>query len=100
MIKIFYLQKCGYSQKALETLEHYKIDHHKIDSSSNREERKKYYSTFPQIYWDDKLIGGYDDFTNIITTLQSRNKPSKPEGWTEKEWCALLLNIAEKAIKK
>ena len=96
MIKIYYLSYCGYSQKALNTLEEYKIDHHKIESSYNKEERKQYHPTFPQIYWNDKLIGGNDDFTKIIKTLQSNNEPSEPEGWTKKEWCAFLLNIANK----
>ena len=96
MITIYYLQYCPYSQEALKTLDKYEIDHHKIESSKDKVERKQYHPTFPQIYWNNKLIGGNDDFAKIIETLQSNNEPSEPEGWTEKEWCACLLNIAKK----
>ena len=96
MITIFYLTNCGYSKKALETLEKHKLDHHKIESSNDIDERKKYYPTFPQIYWKDKLIGGNDDVTKIIQTLMSNKVPPMPEGWNVREWFWLLLNILDK----
>jgi len=102
MIKIYYLKNCPHSLAALETLEKNNIKYEKIESSNNKEEQKKRsnYSTFPQIYWkiyqNEKLIGGNDNFTNIIRTLQSNNEPSKLEGWTKKEWYVFLLNIVKK----
>ena len=95
-INIYYLEYCPHSQKALQTLDKYKINHHKIESSDNKEERKKHHPTFPQIYWGDKLIGGNDNFTHIITTLQSNTVPSKQEEWSKREWYKFLLNIANK----
>jgi glutaredoxin len=95
-ITIFYLEGCPHSLAALETLKKYNIKHEKIESSHNKEERQKHYPTFPQIYCDDKLIGGNDVFTNIIKTLQSNTVPSKQEEWTEREWCNFLLNITKK----
>ena len=99
MINIYYLEYCPHSQKALQTLEKYKIDHHKIESSCNKEERKQYFPTFPQIYWNDKLIGGNDDFTKIIQTLQNNIIITEHKGWdgcSKREWYGFLLNIAEK----
>ena len=98
MITIYYLQNCGYSQKALETLEKYQLNHNRIriESSNDIDERKKYHPTFPQIYWKDKLIGGNDDVTKIIQTLIDNKVPSKPEGWTVREWCYFLLNVLDK----
>jgi glutaredoxin len=96
MIYIYYLKYCPHSQKALQTLDKYKINHHKIESSDNKEERKQYYPTFPQIYWSNNLVGGNDKFTNIIMTLQSNTIPSKQEEWSKREWYKFLLNIAVK----
>jgi glutaredoxin len=98
MITIYYLQNCPHSLAALETLEKYEIDHRKIDSSNDKEEQKKRskYSTFPQIYWGNKLIGGNNEVTNIIQTIMSNKVPPMPEGWTLREWLYFLLNILEK----
>ena len=96
MIKIYYLKTCPHSQKALQTLEKYIIDHCKIESSDDKKERKKHHPTFPQIYWNDKLIGGNDYLTEIIKTLQRCTIPSKQEEWSEREWYIFLLNIAVK----
>jgi glutaredoxin len=96
MINIYYLEYCPHSQKALQTLKKYEMNHYKIESSNNKEERKQYHPTFPQIYWNDKLIGGNDDFTNIITTLQNNTVPSEQKECSKREWIAFLLNIANK----
>jgi glutaredoxin len=96
MINIYYLEYCPHSQKALQTLEKYKINHHKIESSNNKEKRKQYHPTFPQIYWNSRLIGGNDNFTKIITILQSNTVPFAQEEWSKREWYRFLLNIAKK----
>ena len=96
MINIYYLEYCPYSQKALETLKKYNINHSKIESSENKTERQKYYPTFPQIYWNDKLIGGNDNLTNIIKSLQSNTIPINNNKWTKREWISCLLNITYK----
>lgn len=46
MINIYYLEYCPHSQKALQTLEKYNINHSKIESSDNKIERKKYHQHF------------------------------------------------------
>lgn len=96
MINIYYLEYCPYSQNALQTLNKYQINHYKIESSNNKEERKQYYPTFPQIYWNNTLIGGNDNFTNIINTLHKNKEPKKPNKWSNKEWYAFLINMANK----
>jgi glutaredoxin-related protein len=96
MINIFYLSYCPYSQRALEILEHYNITHNKIESSSIKSERKKFYPTFPQIYWKDNLLGGKDNFEKIINTLQKNKIPSTPDQWTKRKWYIFLLNLIEK----
>jgi glutaredoxin len=96
MINIYYLEYCPHSKKALQTLDKYKINHYKIESSNNKEERKQYHPTFPQIYWDNKLIGGNDDFTKIIKTLRNNTIPSEQKECSKREWYSFLLNIANK----
>lgn len=96
MINIYYLEYCPHSQKALQTLQKYNIKHTKIESSNDKIERKKYHPTFPQIFWHDNLIGGNDNFTNIIKTLQSNTIPINHNKWKKKEWISCLLNITDK----
>ena len=95
MINIYYLSYCPYSQKALKILDKYKINHCKIESSDNKEERKKIYKTFPQIYWNESLIGGYDNFMSIINSLRTIKEPIQPDEWDNKEWYRFLLHIAK-----
>ena len=96
MINIYYLEYCPHSQKALQTLQKYNINHSKIESSDNKIERKKYHPTFPQIYWHDNLLGGNDNLTNIIESLKSNKIPDNHNKWKKKEWISCLLNITEK----
>lgn len=96
MINIYYLEYCPHSQKALQTLKEYNINHSKIESSNNKNERKQFYSTFPQIYYNDNFIGGNSDFTNIINTLQTNNIPKKPNEWAPRKWIGFLLEVAKK----
>jgi glutaredoxin-related protein len=96
MINIYYLEYCPYSQKALETLQKYNINHSKIESSNNKIERQQYYPTFPQIYWHNNLIGGNDNLTKIIQTLRSNIIPDNHNKWTRRTWISCLLNITEK----
>jgi glutaredoxin-related protein len=96
MINIYYLEYCPYSQNALQILDRYKINYSKIESSNNKDERKQLYPTFPQIYWNKHLIGGNDNFTKIIQTLQKNKEPYKSNEWSKKEWYNFLINIAEK----
>lgn len=98
MINIYYLKTCPYSQNALQILNKYEISHYKIESSNNKNERKQFYSTFPQIYWDNKLLGGNHEITTIIDTLQ-KNKEPEPKysnEWSKREWLKFLINIANK----
>ena len=96
MINIYYLNGCPHSLKALETLQKYNIDHSKIESSDNKIERKKYYPTFPQIYWHNNLLGGNDNLTNIIKTLRSNIIPNNHNNWKARELYSCLLNITYK----
>jgi glutaredoxin len=98
MINIYYLKTCPHSQNALKTLDEYKISHYKIESTENRDERKQFYPTFPQIYWNDKLIGGNTEITNIINTLQKNQEPEPrySNEWSKREWLKFLISISKK----
>jgi glutaredoxin len=100
MINIYYLEYCPHSLQALETLKKYKIEYIKIESSNNKDKRKQFYPTFPQIYWNNNLLGGNSDLTNIINTLQTKEEPIIINKWPKKEWYAFLINIAQKLQKK
>lgn len=96
MIKIYYLDYCPYSQQALKILHKYKIEHHKIESSDNKNDRKKFYPTFPQIYWNENLIGGYSEISNVINNLQHQNIPLMENNWKKREWLKFLINLSYK----
>lgn len=96
MITIYYLSYCPHSKNALKILNTYNIEHTEIESSNNKEERKKYYKTFPQIYWNDNIIGGNSDFINIIEILKTCNIPNTPNIWEKKNWLNFLIYIAKK----
>jgi len=96
MINIYYLEYCPHSQKALQTLQKYNINHSKIESSNNKIERQQYHPTFPQIYWQNNLIGGNDNFTSIIKSLQSNKIPDNHNKWKARDWYSCLLNITYK----
>jgi glutaredoxin-related protein len=96
MIKIYYLEFCPYSQQALKILDKYKIEHHKIESSNNKNDRKQFYPTFPQIYWNENLIGGYSEISDIINNLQHQNIPLMENNWEKRQWLNFLIDIANK----
>ena len=96
MIKIYYLDNCPYSQGALKILDNYKIEHHKIESSNNKNDRKQFYPTFPQIYWNENLIGGYSEISDIINNLQHQNIPLMENNWEKRQWLNFLIDIANK----
>ena len=81
---------------ALKILDKYKIEHHKIESSDNKNDRKQFYPTFPQIYWNENLIGGYSEISNVINNLQHRNIPLMENNWRKKEWLKFLINLSYK----
>jgi glutaredoxin len=96
MIKIYYLDYCPYSKEALKILDKYKIEHHKIESSNNKNDRKTFYPTFPQIYWNENLIGGYSEISDIINNLQHQNIPLMENNWEKRQWLNFLIDIANK----
>jgi glutaredoxin len=75
MFTIYVLSYCGYCNAALQLFDKYKIAYKKINVI---EEKKQYYkklnnmSTFPQISVKSKgkkkMIGGYDDLSNLLET--------------------------------
>ena len=96
MINIYYLNGCPHSLKALETLQKYNIEHLKIESSNDKIKRKEYYPTFPQIYWQGNLLGGNDNLTSIIKSLQTNKIPDNYNNWEKRKWISFLLNITYK----
>lgn len=78
--EIYYLEKCSYSEKALNYLKNYGIPHKiiyvkQIDKQNFKDFLNK--ETFPQIYYngsDNKCypIGGCSDLENLIKKMINR----------------------------
>lgn len=85
-LKIISLNNCPYSMAAEQLIDSIKkIDNININLINVSDENKNNYknitiSTFPQIYFNDKLIGGYDNINEInleIKRLKSSNVSNK-----------------------
>lgn len=75
MITIYGNQLCGWCRKAKSLAEQYnlKVNWKDTDDQENLNELKQRIpdvKTIPRIWWDDRYIGGYEDFaTEIENTL-------------------------------
>lgn len=75
MITIYGKNNCSYCTKAKNLCEEYQLTYEYKNVDENLDflyevlERKKYMKTFPQIWWDDKYIGGYADMTIELENL-------------------------------
>jgi glutaredoxin 3 len=66
---IYTLSYCQYCVAAKDLLQSKGLPFEEIVSDSNKEDvkEKNSYSTFPQIFVDGELLGGYDNLTQYIT---------------------------------
>lgn len=66
-IKVLYLSYCPYTKKAFEFLENQnlKIEKQVIDEIKEELKIKHFYSTFPQIFINEKLIGGFTEISQL-----------------------------------
>jgi glutaredoxin len=72
-LKIIVLENCPYSIAAVELLENYNISFKK--TIVTQETKFKYKTpeidTFPQVFMNDILLGGYNDINEIINIINS-----------------------------
>jgi glutaredoxin len=69
MIIIYSLIGCPYSEAAEQLLQEYNMKHKVIKVSKNEKDiikKQNNMQTFPQIFLNKTLIGGYNDFHSII----------------------------------
>lgn len=71
MIEIYSKPSCAWCVKAKEMADQYKLDYveKNIDTAQNLNElllRVPDVKTIPQIFWNDRYIGGYTEFANEI----------------------------------
>lgn len=71
MIEIYSKPSCAWCVKAKEMADQYKLDYveKNIDTAQNLNElllKVPDVKTIPQIFWNDRYIGGYTEFANEI----------------------------------
>jgi glutaredoxin len=73
-LKLISLDGCPYSMAAESFLKdlNIKFDLIKVYQENKDEYKNKDIKTFPQIYMDNILLGGYDDLKEIYDTLSSK----------------------------
>ena len=76
MITIYGHSRCGWCTKAKKLAESYNLEYNYKDTDiqENLNDLKKdlpNVKTVPQIWWDDRHIGGYEDFASEIENTRS-----------------------------
>jgi GrxC family glutaredoxin len=72
-VKIYVRQWCGYCTRALHLLAQKRVPVEQIDTTGDQAMREWLYkrtlrTTVPQIFIDDRSIGGYDDLAALDST--------------------------------
>ena len=77
-IEIFILPDCPWSSRAIRMLRTLQVPHEitvvKNDDDFNSLHTRSKYSTFPQIFIDDKFIGGYSELAELHASGKLSNK--------------------------
>lgn len=72
MIEIYGTESCTYCKKAIEIAEQYNLMYDYIDATENYESFQEKFpdaKTVPQIIWNKKHIGGYNDFATEVENV-------------------------------
>ena len=80
MFKIYYIDNCQFSRKALELFENLNININKIlvkPQEKNKINTMNKMTTYPQIFYKNNLIGGYDDLVELTNTSKTLYKYMK-----------------------
>jgi glutaredoxin len=99
MLIVYSLIGCPYSEAAEQLIQEYNIKHKLIKVSRNeKEEIKKMNNmqTFPQIFLDKTLIGGYDNLQMII---QLYNNIKHFDGINNKDKYKKMINDTSNKLK-
>jgi glutaredoxin len=75
-LKLISLDGCPYSMAAESFLDNLNIKYHlvKVYQENKEEYKTKEIKTFPQIYLDNVLLGGFDDLKELYDTLSSKTE--------------------------
>jgi glutaredoxin len=75
-LKLISLDGCPYSMGAESFLDDLNINYElvKVYQENKEEYKTKEIRTFPQIYLDNVLLGGYDDLKELYDTLSSKTE--------------------------
>ena len=98
MLKIICLAHCPYSENTKNIVNRYKIKHKLITiHHDNKHKYKKDLDTFPQIYFNNKLFGGNNNFQILINNLLKASYDdimnSFPSSWNEKDKCKMAIYL-------
>lgn len=72
-LKLIFLENCPYSIAAKELLNNFKFKLISVNQENKHKYKTKEISTFPQIYMNDILLGGYSDLTEIFDIINKYN---------------------------
>lgn len=86
-LKIISLEYCPFSMAAEDLInkiknndsKKFQVDIHRVTQENKTEYQQGDIKTFPQIYFNDKLIGGYDDLNEIYLELSRIKSTSSGE---------------------
>lgn len=73
MIQIYGKKDCQFCDRAKQLAQHYNLPYQYFDAYENKERFKELFpeaKTVPQIVWNDRHIGGYDEFAGeVVNTI-------------------------------
>jgi len=100
-IFVIYLSTCPHSIKAVSTLKENKIPFKELVADDNKEQiiqenlsKNNNYRKFPQIYIDNKFIGGNDRLQEIIHEIKRAHIPKDTVNFGKKSWLKFINNLS------
>lgn len=90
-LKVISLENCYYSNTLENLLSSNNIKNNliKVNYSTKNEYKTDKYYTFPQVYFNDKLIGGLNEFNSILNLVKDK-----------KDLNSTIIKIKELIIEK
>jgi glutaredoxin len=100
MLVVYYLSYCPHSKNALRTLDEHRIRHQAIKADDTKQETITKngeltggYALFPQIFWQQRFVGGNDKLQQILSDLEAQRVPEAPADWSKRAWLSFLTDL-------